>query len=132
MISFKHLDTFQKPKDKKYSFIKLSNYDILNNKKGKDIYIIPEETRIITPKYKMKNNKKYSSFSFNERTSIKSSKFNLNKKVFIKSNENQKSETKKKFSINLSPCNRSPQKQSQSFVKYIRNYPKTFYHEKLL
>ena len=50
----------------------------------------------MTPKYKMKNNKKYSSFSFNERTSIKSSKFNLNKKVFIKSNENQKSETKKK------------------------------------
>lgn len=129
MISFKHLNTFQKPKDKKYTFIKLSNYDILNNKKGKDIYIIPEETRIITPKYKMKNNKKYSSFSFNERTSIKSSKFNLNKKVFIKSNENQKSETKKKFSINLSPCNRSPQKQSQSFVKYIRNYPKTFYQK---
>lgn len=127
MINIKKLNSFRTIETTRSSNIKISkNKSITKNKKVK--FETPVQLNILTPNSISSQSKKYFSLNITDKKSKTKSKF-FDKKIVIKSNENQKTDKKTKTRFNISPMIRTPKADNKSYVKYIKDYPKTFYQK---
>ena len=137
MIPIKKLNTFKTLELKRNTNIKLSKCkSVLKTKKdGKEspnkrvTFQIPEQLRIMTPNSVSMKDKTLFKLNTSDKKAQTKSKFFSPKNIVIKSSENNKENKRTKSRYNLSPMNNFHKKENQSFVKYIRNYPKTFYQK---
>ena len=127
MINIKKLNSFRTMETTRSSNIKISkNKSITKNKKVK--FETPVQLNILTPNSISSQSKKYFSLNITDKKSKTKTKF-FDKKIVIKSNENQKTDKKTKTRFNISPMIRTPKADNKSYVKYIKDYPKTFYQK---
>ena len=137
MIALKQLNPFKTMDLKRNTNIKLSKCkSILKTKKGEKEqknkrvkFQIPGELRIMTPNSNSMKDKNFFNLYMADRKSQTQSKFFNPKNIIIKPSENNKKNKRTKSIFNLSPMNKYQNKESQNFVRYIRNYPKTFYQK---
>ena len=137
MIALKQLNPFKTMDLKRNTNIKLSKCkSILKTKKGEKEhknkrvkFQIPGELRIMTPNSNSMKDKNFFNLNMADRKSQTQSKFFNPKNIIIKPSENNKKNKRTKSRFNLSPMNKYQNKESQNFVRYIRNYPKTFYQK---
>ena len=137
MNAIKKLNTFKNLELKRNTNIKLSKRkSILKTKKDeresstkKVTFQIPEQLRIMTPNSISMKDKTIFNLNITDKKAQTKSKLFTHKNIVIKSSENNKENKKIKSRFNLSPMSNFQKKESQSFVKYIRNYPKTFYQK---
>ena len=101
----------------------------LKNSNKKVKFSNPVQLRILTPNSISIKNKKLFNLNITDKNPQNKSNFFPVKKIAIKSIDNQKTEKKQKSTFSISPLKKSPKKESQSFVKYIQDYPKTFYQK---
>ena len=136
MISLKKLKNFKTIEPKKSSNLKLSKSKSIklrnefitpkSDKKNKKVrFKTPIELKILTPNSISTKNKKFSNLNKTD----KKPKFFPMKKIIIKSNENQNIDKKAKSRTKILSANISPKRESKTFVKYIKDYPKTFYQK---
>ena len=127
MIKLKKLNSLTIIQPKKSSFINLSKNKLKKDKKVR--FNTPEALSILTPNSISIKNKTF--FNLNKADKKPQSKpnFTPTKKIVIKSIENQKTEKRPKSNFSFSPTKKIHKRNSQTFVKYIQDYPKTFYQK---
>ena len=126
MFKLKKLNSLSKLESKKSSNINISKNKLKTDKKV--TFNIPAALRIQTPN-SISIKKKFFNLNITNKKPQNKSKFTPTKKIVIKSIENQKTEKRPKSRYNISLTKKLQKKESQSFVKYIQDYPKTFYQK---
>ena len=127
MIKLKKLNSLTIIQPKKNSFINLSKNKLKKDKKVK--FNTPEALSILTPNSISIKNKTFLNLNKTDKKPQGKSNFTPTKKIVIKSIENQKTEKRPKSNFSFSPTKKIHKRNSQTFVKYIQDYPKTFYQK---
>ena len=127
MIKLKKINSFSIIKSKSNSLFNLSKNKLKSEKKVK--FNTPVELRILTPNSISIKNRTFFNLNKTDKKSQSKPSFTPTKKITIKSIENQKTEKRPKSRFGVSPLKKFHKRNSQSFVKYVQDYPKTFYQK---
>ena len=127
MIKLKKINSFSIIKSKTNSLFNLSKNKLKSEKKVK--FNTPVELRILTPNSISIKNRTFFNLNKTDKKSKSKPSLTPTKKITIKSNENEKTEKRPKSRFGISPLKKFQKRNSQSFVKYVQDYPKTFYQK---
>ena len=127
MIKLKKINSFSIIKSKTNSLFNLSKNKLKSEKKVK--FNTPVELRILTPNSISIKNRTFFNLNKTDKKSKSKPSLTPTKKITIKSIENEKTEKRPKSRFGVSPLKKFQKKNSQSFVKYVQDYPKTFYQK---
>ena len=127
MIKLKKINSFSIIKSKSNSLFNLSKNKLKSEKKVK--FNTPVELRILTPNSISIKNRTFFNLNKTDKKSKSKPSLTPTKKITIKSNENEKTEKRPKSRFGISPLKKFQKRNSQSFVKYVQDYPKTFYQK---
>lgn len=127
MINLKKINSFSIIKSKTNSLFNLSKNKLKSEKKVK--FNTPVELRILTPNSISIKNKTFFNLNKTDKKSKSKPSLTPTKKITIKSIENEKTEKRPKSRFGVSPLKKFQKRNSQSFVKYVQDYPKTFYQK---
>ena len=127
MIKLKKINSFSIIKSKTNSLFNLSKNKLKSEKKVK--FNTPVELRILTPNSISIKNRTFFNLNKTDKKSKSKPSLTPTKKITIKSIENEKTEKRPKSRFGISPLKKFQQRNSQSFVKYVQDYPKTFYQK---
>lgn len=127
MIKLKKINSFSIIKSKTNSLFNLSKNKLKSEKKVK--FNTPVELRILTPNSISIKNRTFFNLNKTDKKSKSKPSLTPTKKITIKSIENEKTEKRPKSRFGVSPLKKFQKRNSQSFVKYVQDYPKTFYQK---
>ena len=127
MIKLKNINSFSIIKSKTNSLFNLSKNKLKSEKKVK--FNTPVELRILTPNSISIKNRTFFNLNKTDKKSKSKPSLTPTKKITIKSIENEKTEKRPKSRFGISPLKKFQKRNSQSFVKYVQDYPKTFYQK---
>lgn len=127
MIKLKKINSFSIIKSKTNSLFNLSKNKLKSEKKVK--FNTPIELRILTPNSISIKNRTFFNLNKTDKKSKSKPSLTPTKKITIKSIENEKTEKRPKSRFGVSPLKKFQKRNSQSFVKYVQDYPKTFYQK---
>ena len=127
MIKLKKINSFSIIKSKTNSLFNLSKNKLKSEKKVK--FNTPVELRILTPNSISIKNRTFFNLNKTDKKSKSKPSLTPTKKITIKSIENEKTEKRPKSRFGISPLKKFQKRNSQSFVKYVQDYPKTFYQK---
>ena len=127
MIKLKKINSFSIIKSKSNSLFNLSKNKLKSEKKVK--FNTPVELRILTPNSISIKNRTFFNLNKTDKKSKSKPSLTPTKKITIKSIENEKTEKRPKSRFGISPLKKFQKRNSQSFVKYVQDYPKTFYQK---
>ena len=127
MIKLKKINSFSIIKSKTNSLFNLSKNKLKSEKKVK--FNTPVELRILTPNSISIKNRTFFNLNKTDKKSKSKPSLTPTKKITIKSIENEKTEKRPKSRFGVSPLKKFLKRNSQSFVKYVQDYPKTFYQK---
>ena len=127
MIKLKKINSFSIIKSKSNSLFNLSKNKLKSEKKVK--FNTPVELRILTPNSISIKNRTFFNLNKTDKKSKSKPSLTPTKKITIKSIENEKTEKRPKSRFGVSPLKKFQKRNSQSFVKYVQDYPKTFYQK---
>ena len=127
MIKLKKINSFSIIKSKTNSLFNLSKNKLKSEKKAK--FNTPVELRILTPNSISIKNRTFFNLNKTDKKSKSKPSLTPTKKITIKSIENEKTEKRPKSRFGVSPLKKFQKRNSQSFVKYVQDYPKTFYQK---